>query len=892
MSTAVMLPGAPKHLPEFIHQHINTVSSKSAGTLADVLPALQSLAETDIEYVVGSIETPCIWWFAAHMKFAKARMLCQQEDGSWLNVAWSGLEAVAAESIVSAEPVPVIEPEPVTQQAIESDNQLTAEVKTVSKPKIKVAPIVGVDDTSKWAWNTFLAFAWKRADAERLYEDYLHKVQTADPYLVDKIESHAQQGKHAATLATALIKKFQEGLSEQEIKQWLAVQSKSQSRLIFNHLQKTFEKQLTYTTGKREQFKHNRAFEITLPQVELAHSLHPQSLRALKPAHMWDVYIDEAGSDFSLAAEELKETDTRLGRIVAFALPAGHSLAPLAQRTHGTDLTHAEIEDLLKTITSIECGVLGATLKKDLRSYSWISAVHQLTRWLLLMLPVEGAARVNVHIEKRAQYVDSTTLKALQDTLEDELKLLLPTRFSGLQLNLEFMDKDHPYNGYVDAIANCWGSNDPIKRKLLARTAWRGTCLLQTTDLERVENLYRSISSGADVSASDWFELCAASTQEPEHSLFHDMLEQLGEQANATPQLWQNYMQEVRQRLASKRFTSSSLRAALAWLNMYQGHEQLLPAIMNLQLSSLELAAGNHEGLTHLEHASKVLALVKQLEDEDAVEACQAVLRVVVRATHHYDFTNFVPLVQRWLDYPVAVPGMLNHAKLYSTLGQLYAFQGLQTQAVQAFDLAIEHFEKLSDRGSANKDIQQTLIYKAVAAMDAQHEDATEQVLALVAQSTTQPGQGGIARLARSGSLHRFTHYLLLRLLVSQPHLIEERHTYLAQEAEWKNDLGHPWMLINAYRAWLLQANQQTTLAAEYMQDAVDGCFESDGEMLNWMGHCLLALGQSLQLKLDAQAAGSPASCYPLASLSKLAQATTDTERRAVLDQVLPFNFH
>ena len=146
---------------------------------------------------------------------------------------------------------------------------------------------------------------------------------------------------------------------------------------------------------------------------------------------------------------------------------------------------------------------------------------------------------------------------------------------------------------------------------------------------------------------------------------------------------------------------------------------------------------------------------------------------------------------------------------------------------------------------------------------------------------------------SRSENPYRFTHYLLLRLLVSQPQWAAEREAYLSQEAEWKTEDSHPWMLINVYRAWLLQADKQTNLAVHYMQLAVESCFEAKGEMLNWMGHCLLALSKSLQLKFATnEQVKAPASYYPEQSLGELEAATTDTQRLAALAKLLPFNFH
>lgn len=876
MSSAIVLPGAPQHLPEFISQQLNVTEPTSAGSLQEVLPALKLAANSESNYIVGSIQTPGIWWFAAHLEFPAARMLCQQNDGSWLNVAWAGIEKVEENKAEEAKAAPVVKP--VTELVVEKN------------------PEAVVDNPNTWAYSLYLAFVWEQPDVERQYEDYLKKAQaltTTHPRLIDDLERHARQGRHAATMGTALKRKIQNGESEQEIKSWIAKQAESQSARIVKNLQVIFDKKIKYKNDKRQQYKKNTGFDVALPQVELVDGLHPQSLRALKPAQEWDVYIDETGTNFSLTAEDLNESDTSLGRVVALALPVGHKLEPLKQSSHGVDLTHARIETLLKAITSNKCGVLGATLKRDLHNTSWMSAIHQLTRWLILMLPVEGVTKVRVHIEKCAPYDNSAYLKALQETLENELKMLLPKRFAGLHLSLEIMEKTNPYNGYVDAIANCWGSSDTVKRKMLARTAWRGTCLLQTTNLDRVENLYRNIATGAEVTGKDWFDICTASTQEAEYSLFHDMLEQLGEQAKSTVQIWANYLQELRLRLSNKDFTSNSLRAALNWLETYKNETDFLPKLMQLQLTSLDLATGNHEGSSHLEQVGKVLDLVEKLKDEDAVEACQAVLRVAVRATHHYDFASSIPLIEQWLDYPVAMPGLLNHAKLHSTLGQLYAFQGQQPEALKAFDKATEVFKQISDRSSVNKDLEQTDVYRAITLIDAKDASAAKLVLDLVNYSTTRTGIAGVERLARSESPLRFMHYLLLRLLVSQPELKEERKAYLGQEVEWQNDEGHPWMLINAYRAWLLQGAKQPALAADYMQLAIDGCFESSGAMLNWMGHCLLALAKSLQLQVNTKAVVSlPTGNYPQETLAELEKASNDKQRLTALTKLLPFNFH
>lgn len=100
-------------------------------------------------------------------------------------------------------------------------------------------------------------------------------------------------------------------------------------------------------------------------------------------------------------------------------------------------------------------------------------------------------------------------------------------------------------------------------------------------------------------------------------------------------------------------------------------------------------------------------------------------------------------------------------------------------------------------------------------------------------------------------------------------------------------------MLINAYRAWLLNDAKQTDLATDYMQMAITTCFESEGAMLDWMGHCLLALAESLALSPNhSEIKEIPKGNYPVTALPSLAKAKNNKKRLTNLTKLLPFNFH
>ncbi|HEV8078776.1 MAG TPA: hypothetical protein VGP45_10360, partial [Marinobacter sp.] len=585
------------------------------------------------------------------------------------------------------------------------------------------------------------------------------------------------------------------------------------------------------------------------------------------------------------------ETDNALGRIIALALPANHGLPELKKSTHATDLDNETIQEMLRSLTQSKVGVFGATLKADLQSHSWIAATTKLVRWAVMMLPIDGPTQITFKIENRGGYQGSTSLRALEENLTDELRQLAPERFRELRLSLELVTKDTPYNGYVDVIANCWGSPNDTKRRLLARTGWRGHCLLQSTDLADIDRLYQG--AGSEPDTDTWFAICTHLAREPGHSLFHDLLTQLGERVQNDGTVWQRYLDAMRQRIALKTFDAGSLGRALQWLKRYQPASERLPGLIELQLASAELASANHLGHSNVQQVARVMTLARELRDESAPDACEAALRVAISATNGFDFESVVPFIEDWIAQPIAVPGRLNHGKLHSTLGQLCAFRADYDSALRHFDEATEHFDQLSDPLLANRNGQQTSSYRAIVQLDMKSTAAPDAVRQLTQRATKKTGTHNIRQLARSTSPFRFEHYLLLRWLVSSPDETKARQDYLACRDEWQVGEGHPWMLINAYRAWLLVDEGDKDNAAGYLQQSLEDCAEAeDSAILHWMAHCLHALGESLGLTVEPPARPCPAAPFPSEHLASLRTAGAQEDRMHALNRLLPFNFH
>lgn len=875
---AVLLPHAPTTLPSALTVGIVHNASLNAGTLQHAVSQLTAalVNSAPIDCFIGSSTTPALYWFAAKHCQPQAQLLCSQDTAEWVN-----LNDGAVVTFNSEPPANVNQAAPETTNATQPAATIAAEQPEPQKPQQATLPKQLLD-------NIFRFFVWGKEEAERLLlqakEQYASQPEALQ--LLDKV---ARQGKHAIMLEAGLKKLWQSGADASEIEHWLGKQQQQSGR-IKAHLAITAKKLREEQQKQNQKWRANKGYKLSLPHYQLNNNLHHQNLRALSPSPHWQLIVDETGTEFNQQALELNQTAQELGRIVALALPQNANLPPLEKPFHAKDEPLEKIEPLVARLLESNSGIFGSTVQ-DISTYSWIGAIQQHIRWALLMLPIQGPTRVQAFIEQRAPYTDSTQLQALCDSLENELKLLAPERFAQLHLTLEIMQKDHPFNGYVDTIANLWGSPSQEKRKLLARTLWRDQCLLQNTALDNIERFYHKVSYQDQLAAADWFQLCNLLSSEPEHSFLQYLSQQQLTATKANPSQWQQYLQEVHYRVSSKNFTPAGLKQALDWLALAAG-EYALPKTLQLQHLSLQQAAANHFGACEPQKMQHTLQLATALRDEIPAQACEALLRVAITATHAYDFNSAIPFLQDWLAQPIAVPGLLNHAKLHSTMGQLAAFKGDYTAAEHSFSAAIAGFGKLSDPVQAEKEITQTQTYQAISWLDHAQPKADEAILSLLALGPQLETGKAFTALARSGNSERFRHYLLLRYLLARPELTEARQAYLQAEPNWQTDSAHPWMLINAYRAWLLVSSGNSSLATGYLQQAIDDCEAAGSTLLIWMGQVLATLGQSLGLNCALDKQPNWPAYLPTNKLAALSNAKDDQGRLQALNQLLPFNFH
>lgn len=814
--------------------------------------------------------------------------------------------APSKESAPSASVTPVSEPAaasaapvtPALSDTLAKDGEHKVDVQACT-PKANDA--VSDKVINQRDFEIFKRFSWGEKEwqqAERFFEQQLDWAQQqgiANPALLKRFETARRQGKHASELIEQMRKKLKSS-DENTVRAWLEkIQSNTVHR-IAKAVRQKLNKELAFIQRKKKerQALRKRPFAVDLPSVFCGKGVHPHAIRHLQPSASWTMLIDEGGDQFGLVAESLAMNDRKLGRAVALLVPEHANLPPLQEKTHSTDMDVSKVQALIKTIIQQPIGVFGAQVNDDLLSGSWLGSIEQLVRWVLLLLPVKGPTKVQVLIEQRGDYsAQQADLRALADVIESQLVALLPDRFGGLRLSFAVVDKQHPLNGYVDAIAHLWSTPTREKKQILAHTGWQHHCLLQNSKMPAIERLYRRVLEGELPEPAAWLDACTSAREESEASLLHDVLAQTARRVQQQPAVLTAYLAQVQQRIRERTIAPGQLVTALQWLQAQLPKEQW-PLSLACVLESSSLVAENHLGLFDADRVAALQHQAEQLAEEDAQLACQLMLRLASSCTNNYQFGHGSQVVSSWLRRPVETVGLLNRGKLLSTEGQLLAFQGQHALALSHFDDAIATFERLSDPVERRRQVQQSWHYRAVTLLAQGEPQAANEVQGLVKLALGDQMPRAMKQLAESGFEHQYLHYLVVRALVQFPVLQDMRQSYLANQDSWDMEPTHPWMLIQAYRGWMLAEAKQTEQATLCFEHAIAACqAHTASPILLWMGHCLAALGQSLGLAISAPSSAQPLpAVFPQVSLPQLARAESNKVRFGVLEQLLPFNFH
>lgn len=764
-------------------------------------------------------------------------------------------------------------------------------------------------------WNAYLCESRGRSpERQRELVELEDRVRAEGrPGEADKFRTARASGVIAYEAKLELEQVFKTD-GEPAARQWLvkARRSWSSDTRIAGSLDRCLNDLIKQQQNRRD--RHGPRQQKTTVRTTLVNGRHPNCLHALQPADAWTIYVDETGAEFD-GTVELPANLDRIGRVVALAVPDGVNLNDCGG-FHASERTFVEVDNVLQTILNSPVGIFGFSVLDDpVRHRHWIGHVLNLARWTLLQLPLptDGRkSRVRILIEKRAAYGPLTDLKTVARGLESEMAGVDPRRFDGLALDMAFMDKSHPMNGYADTVAFTWGSTDWANKERLRKSQLLGHCFMKANE-RNLSHLFHALAQGGPLAQADWYALCAAAADDQEDSFLRRELDRLGKAMARSSRQWELYLAEVQTRLMGKQYSLAELGSAIAWLQRYAGQSQIIPGTLRLQLDSSNLALANHRGQIHADLVFRCLDWIGKLEDEAPQLAAEGLLRMASTMTNNFEFSALQDAVEDWLSKPVAVAGLLNYGKLQSTRGQMHAFSGDPPAAISCFKAAAASFARLSDPGQAKCETHQTKIYEIIARMDAMPFGAdgepaaeVETVLDAMRQLLGNCEPEAISRsLSASDQARRFEHHLWVRAMTRFPRqMAGSRAAYLDNRDKWKTGSDHPWPLILAYRAWLLKDTGETAEARSRMEAAVAACLDDDhGATLEWMALVLGILAQAICLPPAGSEWAAEArlrKCLPHAPWSALSNFAGEAAKGempharilAHLARCLPFNFH
>ena len=897
--SVVVLPPVNIGLPHALDTNLPVVNVAlpASKQLSVVLEQLQQYPE-QATVICAHPNTPAILCLASILRWPHAQRLLQEGEGadaSWRNAVTQEQYTVISVDLQST-PSPA---DRSTPEALASTVD-TDVVIAPKQPAVLINTRYSKDSTSYLLKQLFLHTVWGAEQYRAVLDELMQEVaqrHAVDATLLDQAQKQCHLAQHAYQIEQEMSQRLKQG-DTPEFRLWLDAQLKNADPQVAKHLQLQLDKRLNWQS-KHEQkiIAAHRIIEIQTP--DLREGYHPNSIRHLTEHDRWDILIDETGTNFD-APTQSNMQDRALGRLVALAIPVGKvSLPPLKNGFHAADEDPQLVDQAISHLLQHPVGVLGLTIKDQLieQSPQWFSAIHRLIRVVLRLLPLSTHQpnQVQVLIEQRGDFNKKVNLYAIEQLMLSELKSLDPQRFAKLKLKIGFTHKnDHPANGYVDALAYTWGCAD---QKRLKRTSYLGHCFLRPSD-QAIERLYAAIDSQQALSPEAWYGVVSQIGLEPESSVLHPLLKQLGQHVSQQPTQWQAYLEEVQARLNRKLYQPDELSAAIEWLTTYQPAEQRLPDRLKLQWVAAQLAAANHQGQFDLRLLEQAIQLGQQLTDEVAPEVCQAHLRVAVAATNAFEFDTAREVVQHWAAQPIAVQGRHNYVKVLSSLGQHAAFLHQHTQAEHYFEQALAQARLLTDPITQAREMAQTRTYRLINQLEHAQIDVA-QLESDIQEHFGRSFSSVIDRLAITTD-DRFAHHLLLRVLVHPSLPAAYREQYLQYQQDWLVADGHPWPLIQAWRGWLLWQTQQPKRAQAFWQDAVDACFESDsGSTLQWIGAMWAQVAMQLGVPVLTQALidqhvtrlSEHLPHLPTTAWQQLKQQQQPDSLYAMLAQSFPFNF-
>lgn len=655
---------------------------------------------------------------------------------------------------------------------------------------------------------------------------------------------------------------------------------------------------------------------------------HVNDIWCLDPSTAWDLYIDESGAGFANGEDGLVAGVLSDRRHPLKKQPSLHAMRDKEARLIAA-------ADSLVTYLSEHphAGVLAFPVRASTSSTCWCVAIGKLIDMVLRLLPLplgDEKVELSVVIEHRSIYGRAENFLYLRDACRFALAQSYPTREARIDLTIEVMNKEHPFNAYPDVVANACHAALTGRGHLdrLKRARWEGTCFLNY-EPGTVERLFDATHSGSSLDGAVWDEMLCGDF-DPQ-SILGVQLDRFGEEVRKSLPLWEKYLAWTILHLESKAIDFRRLLRQMNWLVKYQPDHALLPPRLQLLWLTAELAVNNHRGAVLKDaNYAKFQKLVVALYEEDAPLTCWAVLHLAVAETNAFRFASAKRIVESYLkrvgsvtwgrDVPAwfnwirrpadfllkkggarpasiaAIMGLQYCGQLVSSYGQHLAFLAYPEDAVGCFLEANRLFGRLSDKASAQRDISQTSAYLLTALMDSPASAARNKNLKVALADYFGEDLVAVAkRLAVTKEPgEKYQHHILLRYIHSGLASQAVREAYLAEQANWKTDVGHPWEMIEFYRALLIPQGPERV---EHLKCAVK--LAAGGDVTLKVIACVIAgalvAEGAFPLEDYAAKVEEIAKIVPDLGASRLAalraQSKVPVSALDLAKKVLPFNF-
>jgi cold shock CspA family protein len=646
-----------------------------------------------------------------------------------------------------------------------------------------------------------------------------------------------------------------------------------------------------------------------IPVSSVRAGAHDHRIENLKPSLKWVLLIDETGNAFT-KSEEVNPTFLTdegkkglIGKFVGILMPNPTPVPEVASGTHFADLDDIdEMDKIVQDLLDEPVGIWGVNVGDlpDTSGQRWVDGVMHVVKWILRLLPLGGdATEIEILVEQRAEHsAKKSNWDALLRDVLSGLSETNPERYSKLTAEIRIVAKSGgkwtKHLPYADAIAHTWGSSVQDAKARLRASGLLGTCLHQGEG-KKLMRAWDLLKQGTTLGATEWQNLVHDPDARVELGITTVLLSQVAESCRKNPDLWRRYLKATQEHLESKAIDITALGKEVEWLASCKPDDQMIPPAQELAWFTTQLENRNHLGEISYPSLDRMEDLATDLFEESPQLVCQADLARAVLATNQFNFDGASKALERWSNTPKGLAGLRHWARVQSSHGQHAAFRGDLNEANQFFNQAIDAFERLSQEGEAGIEISQTACYRTIAAMDngGVNIEAVREYFERIAPL----GLENIKELAGSDAVEeKYTHHLLLRYLHCRGNEVE--HTaYLEAKDSWLTGEGHPWPLIEAYRAILIRP-----LNAEESLSRMENGFrlateDEQGPTVRLIGlTCGIIVqgwgGPSLVSETDLNEIESflPAASDRI-SLLRDALFTPFDPAEALLAAVLPFNF-